>query len=78
MVILGVTPGQVRVLGEKVIGMVLNPTRVAEPENVTLPLRGPSGCCDILVLKVPLEGATKVIELLIVTGEPKLGVAVKV
>jgi hypothetical protein len=54
----GVGVGQLRVLGEKVMGMVLSPTKVAEPEKVLVPVRGPSGFV-IQVLKVPFEGAVK-------------------
>lgn len=43
----GVT-GQPRLLfGEKVIGIVLNPASVAEPDSVKLPLKGPRGFVSV-------------------------------
>ena len=66
--------GQLRGLGENVIGMVLNPTNVAEPEKLLEPVRGPSDCVT-QVLKVVLL-AVKGIELLMVIGVPDDGVTV--
>src|ERR1700751_5713596 len=57
--------GQFKVAGLNVIFMVLNPTKVAEPDSVTLPVRGPSDWV-IVVLKFPLAGPVKEIELLMV------------
>src|SRR5258708_37311271 len=50
--------GQLRLLGEKVIGIVFPPTSVAEPEKLNAPFRGPNGFVSV-VLKVPLEEAVK-------------------
>src|SRR5260370_19256727 len=51
---------QLRLLGEKVIGIVFivfpPSTSVAVPEKLNAPVRGPSGFVSV-VLKVPLEGA---------------------
>ena len=65
---LGVGVGQLRGLGENVIGMVLNPTKVAVPEKV----RGQGWAGNVLLngksllgsvaLKIPFEGALKSIE----------------
>jgi len=71
---LGVGVGQLRGLGENVIGMVLNPTNVAEPEKLLEPVRGPSDCVT-QVLKVVLL-AVKGIELLMVIGVPDDSVTV--
>ena len=71
---LGVGVGQLRGLGENVIGMVLNPTKVTEPEKLLLPIRGPSPCVIQMLKVVPL--AVKGIELLIVIGVPDDGVTV--
>ena len=70
----GVTVGQLRGLGENVIGMVFCPTNVAEPEKLLEPVRGPSDCVT-QVLKVVLL-AVKGIELLMVIGVPDDGVTV--
>jgi hypothetical protein len=66
--------GQLRGLGENVIGMVLNPTNVAEPEKLLLSIRGPSDCVTQVLKVGPL--AVKGIELLMVIGVPDDGVTV--
>ena len=77
----GVGAGQFRLVGENVIGMVLimepllGLTKEAEPEKLLLPVRGPSDWVT-QVLKVPLEGAVKGIELLMVIGVPDDGITV--
>jgi hypothetical protein len=54
--------GQLRLLGEKVIGIVFivfpPTTSPAEPEKLNAPFRGPNGFVNV-VLKVPLDGAVK-------------------
>jgi hypothetical protein len=70
----GVSVGQLRKLGESMIGMVLNPTRVTEPMKLLLPVRGPSDCVTQVVKVVLL--AVKGIELLMVIGVPIGGVTV--
>jgi hypothetical protein len=71
----GVGVGQLREVGENVIGMVLNPTKVAEPEKLLVPVRGPSGCV-IQPLAIPLLGAPKVIDMLMVVAVPNVGVTI--
>jgi hypothetical protein len=63
---------QFRLLGEKLIGIVFNPTKVADPENVVEHVRGPSGWVSV-VLKVPFPGATKEIEFVMVIVEEQVG-----
>lgn len=67
---------QLRLLGEKLIGIVLNPTNVAEPEKVKEPFRGPSG--SVRSAKIALEEAVKEYESVRVNGVPDVGVAVTV
>jgi hypothetical protein len=71
----GVGIGQFREVGENVIGMVLNRTKVAEPEKLLIPVRNPSGCV-IQPLAIPLLGALKVIDMLMVVAVPNIGVTI--
>jgi hypothetical protein len=72
----GVGVGQFREFGENVIGTVLNPTRVAEPEKLLVPVRGPRGS-EIQPLTVPsAPPITPRTELLMVIGVPDDGVTV--
>jgi hypothetical protein len=70
----GVDVGQLRLLGENLIGMVLKPSNVAEPEKLLVPVRGPSGC--VIVVPKVLSLAVKGIELLMVIAVPDGGVTV--
>ena len=72
----GVSDGQLRLFGENVIGMVLFPSRVTEPEKVLVPaLSGPHSYM-MQVLKIPFLRGIKGIELLTVIGVPDDGVTV--
>ena len=69
--------GQVKVAGLNAMFIVFSPTNVAAPEKAEVLLNGPSGFVTV-VAKVPLEGALKEIESVMVVGVPDLGVAVNV
>lgn len=54
--------GQVMLLGEKLIDIVLSPTNVAVPEKVRVPVAAGLTVSDIVSLKVPELGALKLTE----------------
>jgi hypothetical protein len=63
--------GQLMLTGEKVIGIVLNPSNVAEPDGAKFPLKGPIDFVMGPLLKLD-ELAVKLIESLMVGPRPEI------